>query len=268
MKNLYSIGEVAKIKEITIKALRYYHQVGILIPNYIDESTGFRYYSIEQFIHIDVIKGCRALGTSIKELQEIFKDKDTLKLVEFLQMKKCEAEENIKKMKEVIKDIDELTDVIMYSRDIVNNEEIQIKFFEERSIVVVPCREVGNLKELIYYSDLDKVIEYNNLNVTMERGIIYKLSLDIKAEPEYVFSKISEKIERPKCISIKTLPKGKYLTLVYSKENEDYRWEKLFKYIKDNNLKVKNIIEIELYDQLFTTETYSCQLQMLIEELN
>lgn len=268
MKNLYSIGEVAKIKEITIKALRYYHQVGILIPNYIDESTGFRYYSIEQFIHIDVIKGCRALGTSIKELQEIFKDKDTLKLVEFLQMKKCEAEENIKKMREVIKDIDELTDAIMYSRNIISNEEIQIKFFEERAIVVVPCTEVGNLKELIYYSDLDKVIEFNNLNVTMERGIIYEFSLDGKAEPEYVFSGINENVELSKCRNIKTLPKGKYLTLVYSKENEDYRWEKLFKYIRDNNLKVKNIIEVELSDELFTTETYSCQIQILIEKEN
>ncbi|PHF29284.1 MerR family transcriptional regulator, partial [Bacillus pseudomycoides] len=27
-KNLFSIGEVAKIKDITIKALRYYHKMG------------------------------------------------------------------------------------------------------------------------------------------------------------------------------------------------------------------------------------------------
>jgi len=28
VKNLFSIGEVAKIKDITIKALRYYHKMG------------------------------------------------------------------------------------------------------------------------------------------------------------------------------------------------------------------------------------------------
>lgn len=50
MKNLYSIGEVSKIKGITIKALRYYHKMGILEPSYIDESSGYRYYSIEQFV--------------------------------------------------------------------------------------------------------------------------------------------------------------------------------------------------------------------------
>ena len=57
MKEYYSIGEVSKIKDITIKALRYYHKVGILIPKYIDEETGYRYYSIDQFVHIDIIKG-------------------------------------------------------------------------------------------------------------------------------------------------------------------------------------------------------------------
>ena len=36
LENLFSIGEVANMKGITIKALRYYHQTGILIPVYID----------------------------------------------------------------------------------------------------------------------------------------------------------------------------------------------------------------------------------------
>lgn len=43
MRNLFSIGEVSKIKEVTIKDLRYYHKVGILILKYIDEATGYRY---------------------------------------------------------------------------------------------------------------------------------------------------------------------------------------------------------------------------------
>ncbi|CEO20468.1 MerR family DNA-binding transcriptional regulator [Paraclostridium sordellii] len=50
MKNLFSIGEVSKIKGVIIKALRYYHKMGILIPRYIDNTTGYRYYSINQFI--------------------------------------------------------------------------------------------------------------------------------------------------------------------------------------------------------------------------
>ena len=158
LKNLYSIGEVSEIKEVTIKALRYYHKVGILIPAYIDDETGYRYYSIEQFVHIDIIKGCRALGTSIVELQKIFKERNTDSLLEFLHDRKKKAQENIDKMKKIINDIDALSLGVENSKNIAYNDEIVEKFFEERNIIVSPCKEVGSLKELIYYSNLEKVI--------------------------------------------------------------------------------------------------------------
>ena len=119
MKEYYSIGEVSKIKDVTIKALRYYHKVGILIPKYIDEETGYRYYSIDQFVHIDIIKGCRTLGTSILELQDIFKDPNTEKLLKFLEIKKKEAEEKIKLMNEIISNINILSESIKISKEIV-----------------------------------------------------------------------------------------------------------------------------------------------------
>ncbi|MDU1455440.1 hypothetical protein [Paraclostridium sordellii] len=48
---------------------------------------------------IDIIKGCRELGTSIIELQDIFNKYNTDELLEFLQMKKHEAQSQIIKMK-------------------------------------------------------------------------------------------------------------------------------------------------------------------------
>ena len=51
--------QVSKFKGITIKDLRYYHKIGTLIPKYIDEYWGYRYYSIDQFVYIGIIKGCR-----------------------------------------------------------------------------------------------------------------------------------------------------------------------------------------------------------------
>lgn len=49
MKNLFSIGEVSKKKGVIIKALRYYHKMGILIPRHIDNTTGYRYYSYRYY---------------------------------------------------------------------------------------------------------------------------------------------------------------------------------------------------------------------------
>ena len=265
VKNLFSIGEVAKIKDITIKALRYYHKMGILIPRYIDETTGYRYYSIDQFIHIDIIKSCRELRTSIVELQEIFKDCDTDQLLQFLQLKRYEAEENIKKMQEVIKTIDSLNMKVETSKDILNSDEISIQFFEPRYVIVAPCKEVGSLQELLYYSDLEKIIQDKERKMSMERGIIYNFNSEGDAEPKYVFSRFQGNSNIEAEQNIKILPKGKYVTLSYSKENEEERRNKIIKYVKENNLKVKSFIEVELFNDFFNTESYSCQIQMLIE---
>lgn len=264
MKNLYSIGEVSKIKKITVKSLRYYHKVGILIPKYIDDNTGYRYYSIDQFIYIDIIKGCRALGTSIAELQEIFKDCETEKLLKYLHVKRAQAEENIIKMKEIITNIDNLNSRVESSKELIKDGEIRIKHFNKRYIVVEPCKEVGSLKELIPYSELEKTIKNKNLNVSIERGIGYDFDSNGKVEPFYVFSEIinEENIKIDKHIDL--LPEGDYLTLAYTKENEEDCINKIVKYIKENKLEVKKFIEIELFNDFFNTKTYSCQIQILI----
>lgn len=263
MQSLFSIGEVSKIKGITVKALRYYHKMGILVPSYIDESSGYRYYSIEQFIYIDIIKGCRSLGTSIVELQEIFKECDTDKLLNFSKQKRKEAEDNIIKMKEIIQNIDKLTESVQYSKDALLKDEIEIKHFNKRYIVVSPCKESGSLKELLYYSDLDKIIKDNNIDVNMTQGIIYNIKSNEDIEPVYVFRGINEESNKDKYI--KVLPEGKYLTLSYNKDNEDKRIGKIVEYAKENDLKISSFIELDLFDDLFNTESYSCQLQMLLE---
>lgn len=265
MKKLFSIGEVSKIKEITIKALRYYHKMGILIPKYIDESSGYRYYSIDQFVYIDIIKGCRSLGTSIKELQEIFQQCDTDKLLEFLEVKRYEAEENINKMNKVIENIDTLRDTITSSKEILNENEISIKFFETRYIVVLPCREAGSLKELLYYSDLDKLILEKNIKISVQRGVIYNVNNNRSLEARYVFNGVEEYKDIKNDKNIKVLPEGRYLTIVYNTENKKESIKKVFDYIEENNISIDSIIEFDLFNDIFDTKTYSSQIQIFLD---
>lgn len=265
MKKLFSIGEVSKIKEITIKALRYYHKMGILIPKYIDESSGYRYYSIDQFVYIDIIKGCRSLGTSIKELQEIFQQCDTDKLLEFLEVKRYEAEENINKMNKVIENIDTLRDTIRSSKEILNENEISIKFFETRYIVVLPCSEAGSLKELLYYSDLDKLILEKNIKISVQRGVIYNVNNNRSLQSRYVFNGVEEYKDIKNDKNIKILPAGRYLTIVYNTENKKECIKKVFDYIEENNISIDSIIEFDLFNDIFDTKTYSSQIQIFLD---
>ncbi len=262
MKDYYSIGEVSKIKDITIKALRYYHKVGLLIPKYIDEETGYRYYSIDQFVHIDIIKSCRTLGTSILELQDIFKNPNTEKLLKFLEIKKKEAEEKIKLMNEIISNINILSESIKTSKKIVDNDEIVIKHFNKRYIVFAPFKSSKELEELIYYSKLDKIIKENDMDITLERGILYDISSRGEVKSKFVFIGLKNEIKEEK--NIRVLPEGDYLTLVYNKENQLECRENIMKYIEKNNININELIEVELYHDLFNIDKYSCQIQVYI----
>ena len=41
---MYSIGEFSKIGSVSTKTLRYYDEIGLLRPAYVDEENRYRYY--------------------------------------------------------------------------------------------------------------------------------------------------------------------------------------------------------------------------------
>ena len=47
-KTKLKIGEFSKLMQVTVKTLRLYEQMGLLIPYEVDKWTGYRYYTIEQ----------------------------------------------------------------------------------------------------------------------------------------------------------------------------------------------------------------------------
>ena len=47
-KTRLKIGKFSRLMQVTVKTLRHYEQKELLIPNEVDEWTGYRYYSIGQ----------------------------------------------------------------------------------------------------------------------------------------------------------------------------------------------------------------------------
>ncbi len=43
-----SIGEFARRSRLSVKALRLYDELGVLIPARVDEASGYRYYDVAQ----------------------------------------------------------------------------------------------------------------------------------------------------------------------------------------------------------------------------
>ena len=63
-----SIGDFAVMTSLSRKALRHYHDIGILEPAHIDSHTGYRFYDTSQVDHAHIIRRFRSLGMSIPDI--------------------------------------------------------------------------------------------------------------------------------------------------------------------------------------------------------
>ena len=68
---MYKIGDFSSMSKTTIKTLRYYEKEGLLMPVYIEQNTGYRYYESSQLIDISKIISLRQIGLSIKEIKKV-----------------------------------------------------------------------------------------------------------------------------------------------------------------------------------------------------
>lgn len=66
-QNLLTIGSLSKQTGVHIKSLRYYEQLGILLPAYTDPDSGYRYYTLSQIPVVDAIRACIFLDIPLKE---------------------------------------------------------------------------------------------------------------------------------------------------------------------------------------------------------
>ncbi len=79
---MYRIGDFSKMSKTTIKALRYYDEVGLLKPEYVDEITNYRFYSTDQLMKLHSIKALRQIGLSIGEIKLITEGHQAKELLE------------------------------------------------------------------------------------------------------------------------------------------------------------------------------------------
>ena len=73
-KTRLKIGEFSQLMQVTVKTLRHYEQKGLLLPDEVDEWTGYRYYSIDQMQKLQAIRDLQRLGFSLDEIKDLFED--------------------------------------------------------------------------------------------------------------------------------------------------------------------------------------------------
>jgi DNA-binding transcriptional MerR regulator len=71
MTDLLSIGDFSRMTFLTVKALRHYHDVGLLEPARIDPHTGYRSYRPEQVAQARLIRRLRDLDLPVDDVRSV-----------------------------------------------------------------------------------------------------------------------------------------------------------------------------------------------------
>jgi DNA-binding transcriptional MerR regulator/effector-binding domain-containing protein len=76
MRVRLAIGDFSRMTHLSVKALRHYHDVGLLEPAAIDASSGYRFYEPAQVQVAQVIRRFRDLGMSLDEIKAVLRAPD------------------------------------------------------------------------------------------------------------------------------------------------------------------------------------------------
>jgi MerR family transcriptional activator of bmr gene len=114
----YSIGQAAKICNISIQTLRFYDKVGVVIPSHTDKSSSYRYYSNFDLLNIKIVQDMKALKFSLEEIKETLKKDSLDSLVEKLESKRKHMISEIQQLERVVESIGQRTNQISYLQEL------------------------------------------------------------------------------------------------------------------------------------------------------
>ena len=112
-EKLLRIGELAKLSGVSVKALHVYEKKNIIKPVKIDEFTGYRYYSPDQFRFVEALIELQDMGFSLNEISKILSGNCSKEEVaDMFDEKKILLQEKIWKLEAKIKELSVIKDNI------------------------------------------------------------------------------------------------------------------------------------------------------------
>jgi DNA-binding transcriptional MerR regulator len=163
---MLSIGEFSKIAHLTLKTLRYYDEIGLLKPAFIDAKNGYRYYNISQLETALLITRLKTYLFSLEEIKVILTNWED---AEFLNSKMKVKQENLtqqiafyssllKKLKLDIQQLDEEEHIMDYL------DRIEINPVNHLTYNILSQRKQINTTDfLTHFNELFSKILFENL---------------------------------------------------------------------------------------------------------
>lgn len=132
-----TIGEFSRYCGVTVKTLRHYERMGLLVPNEVDEWTRYRYYDVAQMQQLNGILRLKEMGFSLEEVRELLDEGTHKPSVKQL-------EEKIKQVEQLLKNLQDRLILLRRMADSQAKIDTAGRIFVQRlpEIIVASHRQV------------------------------------------------------------------------------------------------------------------------------
>jgi len=235
---MFSIGQFSRITGLTVKTIRLYHEKELLVPKWVDEATGYRYFderNVEQARAISYLRELMFPLAEIKEMMDHFsEDSDILDFLE-------------KHKKSIYLKMEQLNHAALTLEDIIRKEREAKNMEKESSFTVgekeLKDQQVAGLRWKGRYSDCGKpMAQLGKLAGRHIRGPAMSLYYDTEykeddADIETCFP-VSD-MKPTGSMVLHKLPGGKCVYLVHKGPYEQISrsYAKIMDYIQKKNYK-------------------------------
>ncbi|MFD4708057.1 MerR family transcriptional regulator [Gottfriedia sp. NPDC058432] len=279
-EKLYTIGEVSKLVNISIKALRYYDKINLFKPAYVDPDTNYRYYKDSQIHLLDLIKSLKYIGTPLEEMKEV-QGLQRDEFFSFLTEQEKIVREKIDSLMEIEKIIANAKKGLQKQKDYPQFGEVFFSYEEEMQIIQTKAKGIDPKNILnASYSKLKKFAASTEGFRNNGYGAIvpYKSYTHVsEVTYQYLFTPVLTKKQTTLLLpgtEVSTIPEGKYICITYnSVSSDDYftNLQRLINYIDKHQITIKSHIYESLIHNNYSPnqrEEFLVEMRVLVEDEN
>ena len=138
---MFKIGEFSKLSRISIRMLRHYDEIGLLVPEHTDPWTGYRQYAAFQLMIANRITALRHMGFSLADtaaLLACWEDRSALE--QRLLAQRAEVESSIREASDRLRLLDTALERL-------KKEETPMKY--DVTIKTLPERQVSSVRQTL-----------------------------------------------------------------------------------------------------------------------
>lgn len=110
---MFKIGDFSRLSFVTVKALRYYDEIGLLKPVKVDRFTGYRYYSADQLPRLNYIVALKNMGLSLDEIGTMVNNHlDSSRMRDIFILKRAELQQRVNEEQKRLEQVEKLLERI------------------------------------------------------------------------------------------------------------------------------------------------------------